>query len=329
MRKICAVAVVAGMALGFTPFGFASADAATVSKDINLSCRTNGAPMKYNVTRPMSASMRITAPANVKAGQDAVVRVDYTPEPVPGKESIATMKQLRDIVLRFTLDSPSAFKTARVVGGGQHMATGAKISLVGGSLLVLSGMNVNVNGQDTAWVPPSFEIVMTAPADGNTLGTLHPAVEGAAGEFNNPGNALTMKTVTDSILGELVIQLNCQALSGGATFHSIPVVGADKPKPTTTSKKPKKTTTSKTKASKTKASKSSDKKATESTSAAPKSTDASGLEILDEDIYEEENMESKTPGGLIAVIVIACLAVAGGIGYGVYRGVKKKKAKDA
>ena len=40
--------------------------------------------------------------------------------------------------------------------------------------------------------------------------------------------------------------------------------------------------------------------------------------------YAEEFKGGGTPGWLIAVIVIVCLAAAGGIGYGIYYGVKKK-----
>ncbi|WQD12939.1 MAG: hypothetical protein U1U88_001083 [Lawsonella clevelandensis] len=104
------------------------------------------------------------------------------------------------------------------------MMNPATVSLVGGNMLVMSGMNAAVNGKDTAWQPPALDITMKAPKDGNVLKTVHLAVEGPSGEFNNPANAMTMKTVTDSILGELTIQLNCQAQSGPETYAAIPVV---------------------------------------------------------------------------------------------------------
>ena len=58
---------------------------------------------------------------------------------------------------------------------------------------------------------------------------------------------------------------------------------------------------------------------------AARSTDASGMEVLDEDPYKEEDSKDGLSGGAITGIVIACLVVAGGIGYGIYAGVNKKK----
>ncbi|WQD12938.1 MAG: hypothetical protein U1U88_001082 [Lawsonella clevelandensis] len=52
----------AGLAASFAVLGAPAAHAATVTKSVKLSCRTNGAPMKYNVTRPMNADIVITAP---------------------------------------------------------------------------------------------------------------------------------------------------------------------------------------------------------------------------------------------------------------------------
>lgn len=313
LTKLATATLVASLATSFATLGTTTAHAATTTKAVKLSCRTNGAPMQYNVTRSMTADLVITAPDNVKAGENTVVRVRYVPEMTPGKESIATMKQLKDIVLRFTLDSPDAFVTAKAVGSGKFMMNPATISLVGGNMLVMSGMNAAVNGKDTAWEPPALDITMKAPKDGKVLNTVHLAVEGASGEFNNPANAMTMKTVTDSILGELTIQLNCQALSGPDTFSSIPVVGtapsASTVAPTSSTTKPDGTT--------------------KNTSSTPTvTTDANGLQRVDQDIYAEEFNGGGTPGWLVAVIVIVCLAVAGGIGYGIHYGIKKKKDRQ-
>ena len=330
--KLAAATLVAGLAASFAVLGAPAAHAATVTKSVKLSCRTNGAPMKYNVTRPMNADIVITTPDNVKAGENTVVRVQYVPELTPGKESIATMKQLKDIVVRFTLDDPSAFVTAQAVGPGKFMMNPATVSLVGGNMLVMSGMNAAVNGKDTAWQPPALDITMKAPKDGNVLKTVHLTVEGPSGEFNNPANAMTMKTVTDSILGELTIQLNCQAQSGPETYATVPVVnsGTNAPGSQPALGKPGASGKANSASNATGHGKKGPNSAqqngsvTNNESSPTVATDANGLQRVDQDIYAEEFKGGGTPGWLIAVIVIVCLAAAGGIGYGIYYGVKKK-----
>lgn len=147
LKKVLATTCAAALGMSFATWGAPGAQAATVTKAVKMSCRTNGAPFKYNVTRPMTAQVNVTAPASVQAGQNAVVRVQYSiPEGCPGKESIATMKLMKDIALRYTLDDPSAFVTARAIGIGKKMEKPAKVSLVGGNMLVMSDMDVPVNG---------------------------------------------------------------------------------------------------------------------------------------------------------------------------------------
>lgn len=164
------------------------------------------------------------------------------------------------------------------------------------------------------------------------------SVEGPSGEFNNPSNAMTMKTVTESaILGELTIQLNCQAQTSAETFATIPVVGggnkASGSQPAAgkqnASDKQKGASGAKNSAKKDGTSANRDGSAT-SDDASASSTDANGLERVDEDVaaQDAENFEGEgTPGWLIAVIVIVCLAALGGIGYGIYYGVNKNKKK--
>lgn len=307
-----ALAAAAALALSASTFAAPSAEAAVSSSTINSSCRTNGAPMKYNVTRPKTDNISVDAPDQVNAGENVVVSFTVKPENIPGKESIATMKGLRDVVFRFTIDNPENFVTARLAGSGSGIAGGPKISLVGGNLLVFSGATVPVNGVDHSWTLPTIELTFKAPTDASSMPTFHPAVEGPAGEFNNPANYFTAKTVTDSILGELVIALNCQSLAGAQTLRTIKVAGANKAAAKDKDKKDKKGAKKDAK----------DKKDAKAT---PK-TDENGLEVVDEDTTVEDEMPSNSlPGGMVAGIVIVVLIAAGGIGYGVYRGVKKKK----
>ena len=336
LRKVLATACAAALGMSFATWGAPSAHAATVTKAVKMSCRTNGAPLKYNVTRPSTAQVVVTTPENVQAGQNAVIRVQYSiPEGCPGKESIATMKEMKDIVLRYTLDDPSAFVTARAIGIGKKMTKPAAVSLVGGKMIVMSGMDVPVNGEHTYWAPPPLEITLKAPTQGTVLKTIHMSVEGASGEFNNPANAVTMKTVTEgAILGELTIQLNCQVLSGAETYATIPVVGGGKPNaapaapcapgkqnpgPNKPGVAPGKNGPGATQ---------NNGNATLGGPGASISTDANGLQCVDEDIYAEEFEGGGTPGWLVAVIVIICLAAAGGVGYGIYYGVKNRKEKQ-
>ena len=52
------------------------------------------------------------------------------------------------------------------------------------------------------------------------------------------------------------------------------------------------------------------------------------MEVLDEDPYKDTPTDDGgLSGGAIAGIVILCLAVAGGIGYGIYRARNKKKGE--
>lgn len=226
LKKLFAGAATIALGTSFASIGAPQAHAATATKTAPLSCRTNGAPMGYNVTRDMHTRLVVSGPDHVKAGHNTVVRVQYLPDVAPGTESIATMETLHDIVVRFTLNDPSSFVTARAVNAGQNLTKQPQISLVGGNTLVLSGMTVNVNGHDTHWAPPALELTFTAPTDGDPLKTLHLAVEGAAGKFNNPANAMTMRARTRSELGETTVQMNCQARSDASSVLTIPVTGA-------------------------------------------------------------------------------------------------------
>ena len=225
LKKLFAGAATIVLGTSFASIGAPQALAATATKTAPLACRTNGAPMGYNVTRDMHARLVVSGPDHVKAGHNTVVRVQYLPDVAPGTESIATMETLHDIVVRFTLNDPRSFVTARAVNAGQNLTKQPQISLVGGNTLVLSGMSVNVNGKDTHWAPPSSELTFTAPTDGDPLKTLHLATEGAAGEFNNPANAMTMRARTRSQLGETNVQMNCRALSDATSVLTIPVTG--------------------------------------------------------------------------------------------------------
>lgn len=226
LKKLFAGAATIALGTSFASIGAPQAHAAIATKTAPLSCRTNGAPMGYNVTRDMHTRLVVSGPDHVKAGHNTVVRVQYLPDAAPGTESIATMETLQDIVVRFTLNDPRSFVTARAVNAGQNLTKQPQISLVGGNTLVLSGMTVNVNGKDTHWAPPSLELTFTAPTDGDPLKTLHLAVEGAAGKFNNPANAMTMRARTRSELGETTVQMNCQARSDASSVLTIPVTGA-------------------------------------------------------------------------------------------------------
>lgn len=305
-KKALALAAAVGMSLGLSPLTVATASAATVNKTIKSSCRTNGAPMNFNQTRGKTDTMTVTAPDSVKAGQEYEVRVDYKPEMIPGKESIAVIKSAENVVMRLTIDDPASFVTASLEGSGARLIGTPKISLVGGKTLVMSGFDVDVNGKDAHWAVPTIVMKMKAAKSGK-IGTVHPAVEGAAGQFNNPENFVTMKNVVDTqVIGTQHIQLHCQALSGKGTLLAVNAAGgAGGP----------------AKANDKKASK--DKK--KSDKSAARSTDASGMEVLDEDPYKEEDSKDGLSGGAITGIVIACLVVAGGIGYGIYAGVNKKK----
>jgi hypothetical protein len=271
--------------------------------------------MNFNQTRGKTDTMTVTAPDSVKAGQEYEVRVDYKPEMIPGKESIAVIKSAENVVMRLTIDDPASFVTASLEGSGARLIGTPKISLVGGKTLVMSGFDVDVNGKDAHWAVPTIVMKMKAAKSGK-IGTVHPAVEGAAGQFNNPENFVTMKNVVDTqVIGTQHIQLHCQALSGKGTLLAVNAAGGAGGPAKANDKK----------ASKDK--KKSDKKkdAKKGNKSAARSTDASGMEVLDEDPYKEEDSKDGLSGGAITGIVIACLVVAGGIGYGIYAGVNKKK----
>ncbi|WQD13403.1 MAG: hypothetical protein U1U88_001639 [Lawsonella clevelandensis] len=89
-----------------------------------------------------------------------------------------------------------------------------------------------------------------------------------------------MRNVVDTqVIGTQHISLNCQALSGPATLLSVNAVGG----PADAAKAgDKKADDKKADAKKDGDKKDGDKKGTESSKAAP-STDASGMEVLDED----------------------------------------------
>lgn len=331
-KKAFALAAAAGLGLSLSPLMVGTASAATVTKTIKSSCRTNGAPMNFNETREKTDTMTVTAPDSVKVGEEYEVRVDYKPEMIPGKESIAIIKSADDVVMRLTIDDPSSFVTARLEGSGAVLKGTPKISLVGGKTLVMSGFGVNVDGKDAKWAVPTIVMKMKASKAGK-VGTVHPAVEGPAGEFNNPQNFVTMKNVVDTqVIGTQHIQLHCQALSGPATLLAVNATGgaADAAKADDKKAGDTKADAKKDEAKRDEAKKDGDKNSTESSEAAP-STDASGMEVLDEDPYKDTKTDEDEglSGGAIAGIVILCLAVAGGIGYGIYRAVQKKKEEEA
>lgn len=317
-KKALALAAAVGMSLGLSPLTVATASAATVNKTIKSSCRTNGAPMKFNRTRGKTDTMTVTAPDSVKAGQEYEVRVDYKPEMIPGKESIAVIKSAENVVMRLTIDDPASFVTASLEGSGARLIGTPKISLVGGKTLVMSGFDVDVNGKDAHWAVPTIVMKMKAAKSGK-IGTVHPAVEGAAGQFNNPENFVTMKNVVDTqVIGTQHIQLHCQALSGKGTLLAVNAAGGAGGPAKANDKKA-------SKDKKKDAKKGNKKDAKKGDKSAARSTDASGMEVLDEDPYKEEDSKDGLSGGAITGIVIACLVVAGGIGYGIYAGVNKKK----
>lgn len=317
-KKALALAAAVGMSLGLSPLTVATASAATVNKTIKSSCRTNGAPMNFNKTRGKTDTMTVTAPDSVKAGQEYEVRVDYKPEMIPGKESIAVIKSAENVVMRLTIDDPASFVTASLEGSGARLIGTPKISLVGGKTLVMSGFDVDVNGKDAHWAVPTIVMKMKAAKSGK-IGTVHPAVEGAAGQFNNPENFVTMKNVVDTqVIGTQHIQLHCQALSGKGTLLAVNAAGGAGGPAKANDKKA-------SKDKKKDAKKGNKKDAKKGDKSAARSTDASGMEVLDEDPYKEEDSKDGLSGGAITGIVIACLVVAGGIGYGIYAGVNKKK----
>ncbi|WP_296239680.1 hypothetical protein [uncultured Lawsonella sp.] len=321
-KKAFALAAAAGLSLSLSPLMVGTASAATASKTIKSSCRTNGAPMNFNETREKTDVIDVSAPDQVKVGEEYEVRVNYKPEMIPGKESIAVIKSADDVVMRLTIDDPSSFVTASLEGSGAVLKGTPKISLVGGKTLVVSGFGVAVEGKDANWAVPTIVMKMKASKAGK-IGTVHPAVEGPAGEFNNPQNFVTMRNVVDTqVIGTQHISLNCQALSGPATLLSVNAVGGSADAAKADDKK-----ADDKKADKKADNKADAKKGTESSKAAP-STDASGMEVLDEDPYKDTPTDDGgLSGGAIAGIVILCLAVAGGIGYGIYRARNKKKGE--
>ena len=298
-KKALALAAAVGMSLGLSPLTVATASAATVNKTIKSSCRTNGAPMNFNQTRGKTDTMTVTAPDSVKAGQEYEVRVDYKPEMIPGKESIAVIKSAENVVMRLTIDDPASFVTASLEGSGARLIGTPKISLVGGKTLVMSGFDVDVNGKDAHWAVPTIVMKMKAAKSG-MIGTVHPAVEGAAGQFNNPENFVTMKNVVGTqVIGTQHIQLHCQALSGKGTLLAVNAAGGAGGPAKANDKKASK---DKKKSDKKKDAKKGNKKdAKKGDKSAARSTDASGMEVLDEDPYKEEDSKDGLSGGAITV----------------------------
>ncbi|WQD13402.1 MAG: hypothetical protein U1U88_001638 [Lawsonella clevelandensis] len=117
-KKAFALAAAAGLSLSLSPLMVGTASAATASKTIKSSCRTNGAPMNFNETREKTDVIDVSAPDQVKVGEEYEVRVNYKPEMIPGKESIAVIKSADDVVMRLTIDDPSSFVTASLEGSG-------------------------------------------------------------------------------------------------------------------------------------------------------------------------------------------------------------------
>ncbi len=312
-KKIIPLAAALGVALSMAPAVPATSAAATVTKTISSTCRTNGAPLDYNVTSPKNDTITVTTPDQVNAGEEYTVRVDYQPERAPGNASIATITKMTDVVIRFTIDDPSIFVTARLVGGGQNVYGNPEIALVGDDKLIISGVNVDVDGKDTNWAPPAFEMVLRAKGGGNAP-TLHPTVEGPAGQFNNPQNFFTAKTVASTRFGTMAVQMNCQALSSTNTLAAVPVVGSVPGNSSSTRTSRKSTKTSKNRST----TRSSQQDSSEMTD------DNTELKVLEEDIYTDPDFEPVSmPMWANILIVLILLGVGGVVVYGLYRRKKK------
>lgn len=316
LKKILTLACTLGLGLSVAPLVPAPSTAATVTKTISSSCRTNGAPLDYNVTSPKNDSITVTTPNTVQAGEEYTVRVDYQPERAPGKASIATITELKDVVIRYTIDDPNIFVTARLVGNGENISGSPEIALVGDDRLIVSGVRVNVDGKDTNWAPPALEIVMRADKSGSAP-TIHPAVEGPAGQFNNPENFFTAKTVTETRFGNMAVQMNCQALSSSNTLAAVPIEGTA-PKTSAHDR-----TTSRRRTGKTSRKPSTTKNSTGRDSSEV-TDNTNQLKVLDEDIYTDPDFEPVTmPLWANILIGLIIVGVAGLIGYWLYRRKKK------
>ena len=321
-KRLLALAAVVGVGVSLAPFTAANASAATVTKTILSNCRSNGAPAGQDETFAGDPDkMTITVPDQVKVGDEFKMVFDYVPAPIKGVDHGLTVKNYANATYRFTIDDPSSFVTARFIGSGHATSGQPSISLVGGNRLVIGNINVDVNGKDIQrWGPPQVEVTFKATKPGK-LPTLHAANEGAAAEFNNPENFFTVKNaVSAPVLGDFDLQVRCHSTMGKETLASVNAVGS----------------AADVKADDKKAGdkKAGDKKAGEKSSATNGDKSASSssaasdgqLQITDTDVAAEQDTGgSGTPGWLTALIVIIVLAVVGGGGYGIYKGVQKKK----
>lgn len=315
----------AGLGFCFAPLSVASVEAAQITKPIAQDCHSNGVPLNFNADLLRDGdTITITTPDSVKVGEEYTIKVDYRPELVPGKQQGADVVSMNNIVVRFAINNPEAFVTAKIVGEGKSLTTKPKMALVGGNRLVFSNMNVTLNGKDTVWAPPAFEMTFKALKEGD-LPTIHQYVEGPAGQRNNPENWMTMDNNVDHpLIGKKTLPMNCMAIAKGggkpeANLASVKAVAA--PGAPTTAENEAAEGEKKDDATK------SDEATASSTSAAVES-DENGLERVDTDIYADQDSvteNSGMPGWGIALIVIVVLAAAGGIGYGVYRAQQKKK----
>lgn len=333
-KRFLALAAVAGVGLSLAPFTAATASAATVTKTITSKCQTNGAPAGQDETFEGDPDkMTITVPDQVKVGDEFKMLIDYVPAPIKGVDHGATVKDYTNATYRFTLDDPSSFVTAKYVGAGHVLKGQPTISLVGGNRLVLSNINVDVQGKDIQrWGPPQVEVTFKATKPGK-IPTLHAANEGAAGQFNNAENFFTVKnSVSLPVIGNIDLQVRCQSTMSKDTLMFVNAVGS------ASDAKAGDTKANDNKAGDNKAAdnkKADDKKADEKSSATNGDESASanrsasndgGLQITDTDVAAEQDTGgSGTPGWLIALIVIIVLAIVGGGGYGIYKAVEKKK----
>lgn len=323
-RRIVAFSAAAGMVCACAPLTVASAEAAEIHKPIAQNCHSNGVPLNFKADMVRDADhIKIVTPDNVKVGDEFTITVDYRPYTILGKQQGADVIAMKNIVVRFALNDPSAFVTARIIAPGQALTTKPNLSLVGGNRLILSNMDVAVNGKDTVWSPPIFSVTLRATEPGE-LPTIHQAIEGAAGQKNNPENWITMENhVHHPIVGNKTFPMNCLAVAknGGPLDSTLATVKA------TGSAHDAMMAAKGKKGAKASEKKSHHKKGKRDSTSAMK-TDENGLRRVDTDIYaDEDSVKNGMPGWGIALIVIIVLAAAGGIGYGIYAGKKKKKNK--
>ena len=334
-KRIVALGAAAGLGFCLAPLTAASAEAAEVTKPIAQDCHSNGVPLDFNADMVRDGDhVTITTPDDVKVGDEYTITVDYRPDTIIGKQQGADVIEMQNIAVRWAINDPSAFVTAKMLNNGKALTGPAKMSLVGGNRLVFSNMNVAVNGKDTVWYPPTFQVTFKATKAGK-LPTLHQVVEGPAGQRNNPENWIVMDNhVKHPLLGEKTFHMNCLAVAKGggnleatlATVKAAP--GANGATVADNKAGENKSNNGANKGSEVKG---TDGKASKSNSAGS-TVGSDGLIREDTDSSVDAsttNTDEGMPGWGVALIVIVCLAAVGGIGYGIYRAQQKKKKGNA